>query len=110
MQKFHEVDILWCMKCKRCGGELKHRDYVKRIVKTKGGEKTFIQIERMICKSCGSIFRILPEGLEPFKHYEKEVINGVIEGLITTDTLGYENFPTELTMERWKKSHKKQTP
>lgn len=83
---------------------------MKRIVKTKGGEKTFIQVERKICKSCGSIFRILPEGLEPFKHYEKEVINGVIEGFITTDTLGYENFPTELTMERWKKSQRKPTP
>lgn len=98
------------MKCKRCGGELKHRDYVKRLVKTKGGEKNFIRVERMICKSCSSIFRILPEGLEPFKHYEKEVIDGVLEGFIDSDTLGYENYPHEVTMERWKKSHKKHTP
>ena len=92
------------MNCKVCGGELKHRDYVKRIVKTKGGEKEFIDVERMICKNCGRICRILPKNLSPFKHYENDVIEGVREGLITPDTLGYENFPSEMTMERWKKN------
>lgn len=92
------------MNCKVCGGKLKHRDYVKRIVKTKGGEKDFVNVERMICKKCGRICRILPENLSPFKHYENDVIEGVREGLITPDTLGYENFPSEMTMERWKRN------
>lgn len=94
------------MNCKVCGGELKHRDYVKRIVKTKGGEKDFVDLERMICKKCGRICRILPENLSPFKHYENDVIEGVREGLITPDTLGYENFPSEMTMERWRGTRK----
>ncbi len=26
------------MECNKCGDKMKHRDYVKRIVKTKGGK------------------------------------------------------------------------
>lgn len=38
-----------------------------------------------------------------FKHYEADIIDGVVEGLIGPDTLGYEDFPCEETMKRWKK-------
>lgn len=37
----------------------------------------------------------------PYRHYKKDVIFGVIEGLIDSDTLGYEDFPTEMQMSRW---------
>lgn len=94
------------MVCKYCGGPLKHRDYVKRIIKTKGGEKRTIDVERLICKDCGRISRNLPGNLSPFKHYENDVIEGVREGLITPDTLGYENFPSEMTMQRWIRTRK----
>lgn len=92
------------MKCKKCGGTLKHRDWVNRIVKTKGGQKETIKIERVICCDCGTLTRILPSYLTPFKHYENDVIDGVREGFITPDTYGYENFPCEMTMKRWKSS------
>lgn len=94
------------MNCKYCGGHLKHRDYVKRVIKTKGGDKKFIKVERMICCDCGRLCRILPDNLSPYKHYDKDIIEGVREGFITPDTLGYENFPSEQTMELWKKSRK----
>ena len=35
------------------------------------------------------------------KEYESEIIIGVIEGLITPETLGYEDYPCEMTMNRW---------
>lgn len=38
----------------------------------------------------------------PYKQYESEIIDGVIEGLITCDTVGFEDYPCELTMIRWK--------
>lgn len=91
------------MNCQKCGGMLKHRDYVNRIVKSKGGERKTIKIERMICSKCGKLSRILPSYLSPFKHYEKDVIEGVREGFITPDTSGYEDFPSEITMKRWLK-------
>lgn len=37
----------------------------------------------------------------PYKQYEAEVIIGVLEGLITCETLGFEDYPCEMTMSRW---------
>ena len=37
----------------------------------------------------------------PYKRYEAEVIFGVLEGLITCETLGFEDYPCEMTMLRW---------
>lgn len=51
---------------------------------------------------CGSVHREIPEFIFPFKRYESEVIYGVIEGFITPDILGYEDYPCEQTMIRWK--------
>ena len=47
------------------------------------------------------LHRELPEELFPYKQYESEVIRGVLEGLITCETLGYEDYPCEVTMIRW---------
>lgn len=93
-------------KCPNCGGELKHRDYVIRYFKSKAGLKSKARIERKICKQCGKLHRVLPDYLLPFKQYEKELIFGVREGLITDETLGYEDYPTELTKERWRSLNK----
>mgnify|MGYP006982906734 CR=1 FL=1 len=41
------------------------------------------------------------------QQYESEIIAGVIEGLITCETFGYEDYPCEMTMIRWK-AHKSQ--
>lgn len=82
---------------------MKHRDYTNRIVRVKGGLKTFTQIERQICPKCKLITRNLPNYLLPYKHYEKEIIFGVKEGLITPETLGYEDYPCEMTMIRWRR-------
>lgn len=90
-------------KCGKCGSEMKHYDWVKRLVRRKGGEKEFIKIERMRCKNCGHVKRILPEDVKKFKQYEADIINGVKAGYITPDTFGFEDYPCEMTMERWKK-------
>lgn len=37
----------------------------------------------------------------PYKQYEAELISGVVEGLITAETLGFEDYPCESTMKRW---------
>lgn len=44
----------------------------------------------------------LPDYIFPHKHYEVEIIQGVLDGYITSDTLGYENYPCAETMEIWK--------
>ena len=89
-------------KCPKCGADMKRYDSVKRVVKTKGGVKERVLIVRAKCTNCNSVRRILPENILPYKHYEKDIIDGVVEGLITSETLGYEDYPCEETMKRWK--------
>lgn len=87
--------------CPKCGGELKHYDTVKRIVRTKGGQVKRVKVRRAYCHYCGEIHRQLPEFLIPFKQYEAGIIFGVLEELITPETLGFEDYPCEMTMVRW---------
>lgn len=87
--------------CPICGYQLDYYGRVKRIIRTKRGATQFIYIRRLRCKHCFSIHRELPDDLLPYKHYESEIIFGVIEGLISCDTLGFEDYPSEETMRRW---------
>lgn len=87
--------------CPYCGGNLKYYDKVERIVRTKGRESKRIKIRRLKCVKCGAMHRELPDYILPYKQYEAEVIIGVLEGLITCETLGYEDYPCEMTMLRW---------
>lgn len=89
--------------CPKCGGsELKYYDHVQRVVRTKGRNTWKIQMRRLRCMECGALHRELPELIFPYKQYEAEVIIGVLEGLISCETLGFEDYPCEMTMLRWK--------
>lgn len=88
--------------CPNCGGKLYYYDTVKRIVKTKNGNKDKIYVRRMVCHNCKTYHRELPKTVLPYKQYDSEIIYGVIEGLITPETLGFEDYPCEQTMLRWK--------
>lgn len=92
--------------CPKCGGKLKYYDSVKRIVRTKRRITKKVIIRRMKCYNCGSLHREIPDFIIPFKQYEAEVIIGVLEGFITPDTLGFEDYPCEMTMIRWRNSQK----
>lgn len=92
------------LNCPKCGRELKYYDKVKRIVRTRYGHSFSIKIRRLKCLGCGCIHREIPNDIVPYKHYEYEIILGVLEGLITSDTLGFEDYPCEMTMNRWKTS------
>lgn len=88
--------------CPRCGGKLKHYDSVRRIVRTKNRTTYHVRLRRLRCAKCGTFHRMLPNTLLPYKQYEVEVIQGVLEGLITCETLGFEDYPCEMTMKRWR--------
>lgn len=87
--------------CPRCGGSLKYYDQVQRLVRTKGRKTWTIPMRRLRCMDCGALHRELPELVFPYKQYEAEVIIGVLEGLITCETIGFEDYPCEMTMMRW---------
>lgn len=88
--------------CPKCGEQLKYYDSVKRLVRTKYGQKKKVVIRRLRCIKCHSIHREIPDFIFPYKQYEADIISGVIEGLITCETLGFEDYPCEMTMIRWR--------
>jgi len=94
--------------CPYCGGELKHYDKVERIVRKKGGHKHWVTIRRLRCVDCHKIQRELPDYILPYKQYHSAIIQGVLKGAITSDTIDYEDYPCEMTMRRW--ARKKHTP
>lgn len=89
------------LTCPDCGGVLKYYDRVSRIVRTKRRNTSSIRVRRLRCTRCGHLHRELPNDIFPYKQYEAEIIKGVLEGFITPDTIGYEDYPCEMTMVRW---------
>jgi heterodisulfide reductase subunit A-like polyferredoxin len=88
--------------CSNCGTCTKYYDKVPRIVRGKNRSTKSIQVKRFKCPTCGSIHRSLPNYIFPYKQYEADIITGVIEELITSNTIGFEDYPCEMTMLRWK--------
>ncbi|MEG1523888.1 MAG: DUF6431 domain-containing protein [Clostridia bacterium] len=88
--------------CPNCGGSLKYYDKVQRIIRTENRGSNRVVLRRLRCSKCGSIHRELPKSIFPYKQYEAEIILGVLSGSITAGTLGYEDYPCEMTMIRWR--------
>jgi len=76
---------------------------VKRVVYIEDHEKIVIDIRRFKCLKCNKVHREIPDSIYPYKLYSKEIINMVLNDEIDSDTFGYEDFPSEITMMRWKK-------
>lgn len=87
--------------CPMCGGMLKYYDSVERSIRKKYGCSFYIQVRRFRCSSCGAIHRETSDMFFPYKQYEAEIIQGVLENLITCDTLGFEDYPSDQTKFRW---------
>lgn len=93
--------------CKACGGGTKAYDRVKRILKERRGAVSWHYVYRFKCEVCGHVQRELPDYMLPYKHYSKDIIEGVVEGLITERTYGFEDYPCEMTMKRWRENYKR---
>lgn len=86
--------------CPECKGLLKYRDRVLRGQKQTGGERKFYMICRMKCSGCGKLHRQLTDQMIKFKHYAAEVVEDVIDEVITeADPIDY---PCEGTMKNWR--------
>ena len=88
--------------CPYCGVLLKFEDHVERHRKLAGGEKEWFVIERYSCPAGCGIHRLIPDFLAPYKHYDIDIITGVLNGIITPEKQAFEDYPCEKTMERWK--------
>ena len=91
--------------CPICNGALRSYGSAKRMVRTKYGKRDVIHIKRYKCMSCGIVHNKLPEFVTPYIRYETDIFIGVLEGLITSNTLGFEDYPSEITMKRWSQKY-----
>ena len=88
-------------KCPLCYGDLKYYDRVKRLTKKEYGMKNYVNIRRFKCSKCKRIHRELPRYILPYRQYTSDIILDVLNGLISSDMIKYEDFPNEMTMKRW---------
>lgn len=87
--------------CPCCSGQLKYRDSRLRTRKHEGGSRDYLCIRRFRCNACGRYHNELPDVLLPYKHYEAEIISGVIDGIITPNDQDSEDYPSFSTMKYW---------
>lgn len=87
--------------CSNCGGELVKRGFVRRIQKNEYGETTFIKIPRYSCKQCGKWHRFIPDNVEPYKHYRKDILDGFKKHTLSNEDWEFEDYPSETTIKRW---------
>ena len=87
--------------CPYCGGQLQYRDHRLRIRKHEGGTHDYLCIRRFRCSACESYHNELPDVLLPYKHYEAEVISGVLDGIVTPEDQDSEDYPSVNTMLCW---------
>lgn len=87
--------------CPFCHADLSYRDSRRRVSKLEGGAKRWLIIRRFCCGSCKALHTELPDCLAPYKHYQTEIISGVIDGVITQDDLESEDYPCLDTMRLW---------
>jgi hypothetical protein len=88
--------------CPICKGKLTYYDSVKRIVRSENRKANRHIIRRLYCDSCKSYHRELPNHIYPYKQYDARIILGVITGTINSDSIEYEDYPCEATMNRWR--------
>ncbi len=87
--------------CPCCGEPMNYRDSRKRIRRKEGGCTEHLLVRRLRCPKCRKLHVELPDCLVPHKHYDAEVISGVIDGIVTPDDLDSEDRPCAMTMRRW---------
>ena len=66
--------------CPKCKGQMKSKDYRERQGRTKYGDKVQYLLRRLQCKECGAIHIELPYILLPYKRYNAEAIESVLNG------------------------------
>jgi len=98
VKKYFSIKSMEILICSLCGGGVEYRDSVFRYVKNMLSETRRFLLRRLRCQICGKLHRELPDIIQPFKHYESDVIQSVIDDSEDAKKCGADNR----TMRRWK--------
>lgn len=69
-----------------------------------GGETEWYLINRLQCSNdeCRRLHNELPDNLIPYKHYDAQLIEDVVESVVSETDRECEDYPCEQTMNHWK--------
>jgi len=67
-------------KCPLCGGAVYHRDRKARDSKRLNGEVLHFSLRRLLCENCEKLHTEIPDIIQPYKHYDSEAIQNVLDG------------------------------
>lgn len=84
-----------------CGGSLRYRDTCMRIWLREGHERRTVVIRRLKCPECGTLHRELPDFLAPYKHYETELISGILDEVAGAEDMEGD-LSCESTIQSWR--------
>lgn len=80
-----------------CGGEVVKRGSKGRYIINDEGVRNRFILKRVYCPACDRLHMVVPDFIEPYKQYDKHVIEGVRNG--TNNCSAADNA----TLYRWKK-------
>jgi hypothetical protein len=86
--------------CPLCGGRLTYRDSRPRKLKNLFGEVSNFLLRRLRCEECGKLHTEIPDIIQPYKHYDSETIQSVIDGTDSAQGCAADDS----TIRRWKTS------
>jgi len=92
------TDEILC--CPLCGGILLYLDSKPRGLKNLAGLVSRFLLRRLRCSACGKIHTELPDIIQPYKHYDSETIQHVLDGSAGASYCAADDS----TMRRWKSS------
>ena len=82
----------------KCGSKVLKRGSKERYLINNDGVRNRFILKRVYCPVCNKLHMVMPDFIEPYKQYNKNVIDGVRDG--TNDCSAADNA----TLYRWKKS------
>ena len=94
----HTIISLTPCNCPLCGGAVYHRDHKGRDVKRMNGEVWHFNLRRLLCDNCKKLHTEIPDIIQPYKHYDTETIQSVLDG----GEKAKECVADESTISRWK--------
>ncbi|NSK18779.1 DUF6431 domain-containing protein [Dorea formicigenerans] len=80
-----------------CGGKVIKRGSKGRYIINNEGVRNRYILKRVYCPACNKLHMVVPDFIKPYKHYDKNVIDGVRND--TNECSAADNA----TLYRWKK-------
>ena len=83
-----------------------YRDSRRRNLKNLPGKVFHYMLRRMKCQSCSTLHTEIPDIIQPYKHYDSQTIQSVLDGSEEAASCAADNS----TIRRWKESFNEAEP